>query len=164
MARELGDSLPELLRELLGGRDLTGRLGQAILASSTDAGGWPHPALLSYGEVVALDARRMRLALYRTSRTAGNLRRNGKLTLALIGPGMAYYVKTTAREQQNPMDGFPDLARFEARVEVVLADQAREDVEPGARLTGGIAFDAGRSPEDVLRGWREVLERLRREA
>jgi hypothetical protein len=119
---------------------------------------------VSYGEVVAVDRRRLRLALYRTSGTSGNLRRNGKLTLCLLGPGMAYYIKTSARAQQDPMDGFADLARFEATVETVLVDQAREDLEPGARLTGGITFDPGRPVEEALRNWQATVDGLRREA
>jgi hypothetical protein len=164
MARVLGDSLPDDLHELLGGHDLAARIGQAILITTTDREQRPHPALVSYGEVVAMDRRRLRLALYRTSGTSGNLRRNGKLTLCLIGPGMAYYVKTSAREQANPMDGFPDLARFEAVVDTVLVDQAREDLEPGARLTAGITFDPGQPVGEVLRGWQAVVDGLRRDA
>lgn len=164
MARALGNTLPDALWGLLSGQDLAARMGQAILITTTDAEGWPHPALLSYGEVVAVDRRRLRLAVYRTSRTSGNLRRNGKLTLCLIGAGMAYYVKTIAGEPQDPMKGFADLARFEVTVETVLADQAREDLEPGARLTGGITFDPGRPPQEALRGWQAMVEGLRREA
>ena len=164
MARALGDSLPDDLHELLGGHDLAARIGQAILITTTDREQRPHPALVSYGEVVAVDRRRLRLALYRTSGTSGNLRRNGKLTLSLFGPGMAYYIKTAARAQQDPMDGFAELARFEATVETVLVDQAREDLEPEARLTGGITFDPGRPPEEALRMWQAMVNGLRREA
>ncbi len=163
MSQALGDSLPDVLHELLSGHDLAARIGQAMLISTVDNWGRPHSALVSYGEVVAVDRRRLRLALYRTSETSGNLRRNGKLTLSLIGPGMAYYIKTAARAQQDPMDGFAQLARFEAVVQAVLVDQAREDVEPGARLTGGITFDPGRRGEETLREWQSVVDALRRE-
>ena len=164
MAREVGSSLPDPVVELLSGRDLAARAGEAILITTTDAEGWPHPALLSYGEMVAVDSRRLRLALYRTSRTTGNLHRNGKLTVCLVGPNMAYYIKAAAGVPQDPMEGFAQLTRFEARVESVLADQAREEFEPGARITGGIRFDPGRPREEVLQGWRAVVDGLRREA
>jgi hypothetical protein len=164
VSRALGNSLPNVLFDLLSGRELAARMGQAILITTTDAAGFPHPALLSFGEVVAVDHRRVRLALYRTSGTSGNLRRNGKLTLCLIGAGMAYYIKTAAREQQGRLEGFPELARFEATVEMVLADQAREDLEPGARITGGITFDAGRPVEDALQSWQAVVDDLREDA
>lgn len=163
MARPLGDTLPDVLLGLLSGRDLPARMGKAILITTTDAQGWPHPALLSYGEVVAVDPRHLRLAAYRTSGTSGNLRRSGKLTLCFINEGMAYYVKTRVREEKDPMAGFPELARFAATVEVVLVDQAREDLEPGARVTGGIIFRLGGPVEEALRGWQAVVDGLRRE-
>ena len=164
MARELGNTLPDLLCELLSGRDLSARIGQAVLITTTDAEGWPHPALMSYGEMVAVDTRRLRLALYRTSRTSGNLRRHGKLTVCPIGPNVAHYIKAVAGALQDPMEGFAHLARFEARVESVLADQAREDLEPGTCITGGILCDPGRPTEEALQGWRAVVDGLRREA
>lgn len=163
MARAAGNTLPHVLLELLSGRDLPGRMGQAILITTTDPQGWPHPALLSFGEVVAVDPRHLRLAAYRTSGTSGNLRRSGKLTLCFIDAGMAYYVKTVAEQQQDPMEGFAQLTRFEATVEAVLMDQAREDLESEARLTGGITFRLGGSVEETLRGWQAVVDGLRGE-
>lgn len=41
---------------------------------------------------------------------------------------------------------------------------SREDLEPGTCITGGIAFDPGRSVEDVLQSWQAVVDGLRREA
>jgi len=160
MSRELGNELPAALLSLLDGRDLPGRMGKAILITTVDAQGWAHPALLSYGEVVAVDARRLRLATYRSSKTSSNLRRSGRLTLCLIEGGMAYYVKTQALEQQAPPE-LAGLARFEVTVEQVLSDQAREDLEPGARITNGIEFDPGRPASELLAAWTAVLQALR---
>jgi len=159
MSRPLGDELPEALLTLLDGHDLASRLGHAILITTIDARGWPHPALLSYGEVVAVDARRLRVATYRSSGTSDNLRRTGHLTLCLVEAGMAYYLKTRALEQSSPA-GFPALARFEAIVDHVLVDQAREDVEPDARITSGVRFE-GRSAPELLAQWTAVVNALR---
>ena len=159
MSRDLGTELPAGVLSLLDGHDLPSRLGKAILIATVDAQGRAHPALLSYGEVVALDARRMRLATYRSSGTSDNLRRSGRLTLCLIEAGAAYYVKARAVEQGTPPA--PSLARFEATVEQVLADQAREDQEPGARITRGIEFEAGKGARDVLAAWAVVHQALR---
>ncbi len=160
MSRVLGNELPGALLSLLDGHHLPTRMGKAILITTVDTHGWAHPALLSYGEVVALDARRLRVATYRSSGTSNNLRRSGRLTLCLIEAGMAYYVKTHAVEQEMSPD-LPALARFEATVEQVLADQAREDLEAGARITSGIEFDAGRPASEVLAAWAVVLKALR---
>ena len=160
MSRDLGNELPETLLMLLDGHSLPARLGKAILISTVDAKGWAHPALLSYGEIVAVDARRLRLALYGSSGTSGNLRRSGHLTLCFIEEGMAYYVKAQAVEQQSV--ALPSgLARFEATVERVLEDQARKDLEPGARITCGIEFDAGKQASEQLAAWASILHALR---
>jgi pyridoxamine 5'-phosphate oxidase-like protein len=163
MTRPVGDALPDVLLSLLDGRDLPGRMGKAILIATTDARGWPHPALLSYGEVVALDRRRIRLATYRESTTSGNLRRDGKLTLCLIEAGMAYYIKALALAKRDPMTAHAHLASFEAVVEAILQDQAREDLEPGTGLTAGISFCIERSEGEVLRDWHAVQDGLRGE-
>jgi hypothetical protein len=160
MSRELGNALPGALLALLDGRDLASRLGKAILITTVDEAGWAHPALLSYGEVAAVDAARLRLATYANSRTSDNLRRSGRLTLCFVEAGIAYYVKTSAREL--PAAPQPSgLARFEAAVEQVLVDQAREDLEPGARLTRGIEFEDGRPPSEQLTSWGAALRALR---
>jgi hypothetical protein len=161
MSRQLGTELPESLLSLLDAHDLPSRAGKAILITTIDARGRPHPALLSYGEVVAIDAHRLRLATYRSSGTSDNMRRSGHLTLCLIEAGMAYYLKTRAVEQESPWARFPELARFEATVEQVLVDQAREDLEPEARITNGIEFERAKPRETQLAEWATMLNALR---
>jgi hypothetical protein len=134
-------------------------MGKAILIATIDEQGWAHPALLSYGEVVARDARTLRLATYGDSRTSANLRRSGRVTLCLVEAGMAYYVKARA-EERPAAGGFAGLAQFEAAVTQVLVDQAREDLEPGARITRGIEFDPGKAPADALAAWASMLKAL----
>lgn len=160
MSRDLGDALPVELQALLGAGELADREGKAFTVVTVDAEGWPHPALLSYGEVVALDARQLSLATYRGSRTSENMRRTGRLTLCLIDRGMAYYLKGEVREAENPMADFPELARFAMMLRAVLADQARDDVEPGARLAGGITFQVGRDREASIAYWNRLRSAL----
>lgn len=161
MSRQLGNELPKEILTLLDGHDLPSRAGKAILITTIDAQGWPHPALLSYGEVLALDARRLRLATYASSGTSNNMRRSGRLTLCLIEARMAYYVKTRAEEQTSRFADFPTLARFEATVEHVLADQVREDVEQQAWIKSGIVFETAKPMAEVLGDWSAVLNALR---
>jgi len=160
MSRYLGNELPGTLLSLLDASDLPARMGKAILITTVDAQGWAHPALLSYGEVVAIDARRLRLATYRASRTSNNLLRSGHLTLCLIEAGMAYYVKTRVLQHQASPD-LPGLERFETSVEEVLEDQAREDLEPGARIVHGIEFEDPRPAPERLSAWTATLKALR---
>jgi hypothetical protein len=161
MSRAIGSRLPVPLRERLRGDDLATRVGIAVLILTTDEAGWPHPAMVSYGELVAMDSRRVRLAVRRTSGTAENLRRRGRMTFCFIEPGMAYYVKATVGHPEEPVQGFPDLVRFEATVEKVLADEARADSEPGVAVADGVRFSSGRTAAAVTRDWRRVVESLR---
>ena len=74
---------------------------------------------------------------------------------------MVYYVKAAVGRPGSPCRGFPDLVRFEATVETVLADAARADSEPGAAVVDGVRFSIGRPVAAVLRDWRRVVESLR---
>jgi len=74
---------------------------------------------------------------------------------------MAYYVKAAVGLPEDPVRGFPDLVRFEATVERVLADEARADSEPGVAVVDGVRFSSGRPAAVVLRDWRRVVESLR---
>jgi hypothetical protein len=161
MARAVGSSLPAPLLERLRGDDLAARVGIAVLILTTDGTGWPHPAMLSYGELVALDSRRVRLAVRRASGTAENLRRSRRITFCFVEPNMAYYVKAAVGLPQDLLRGFPDLVGFEARVETVLADEARADSEPGVAILDGVRFSVGRPAEAVVRDWQSLVDSLR---
>lgn len=161
MSRALGSRLPVPLRERLRGDNLAARVGIAVLILTTDGAGWPHPAMVSYGALLARDSRRIRLAVHRTSGTAENLRRRGRITFCFVEPGMAYYVKAAVGPPEEPVRGFPDLVRFEAKVETVLADEARADSEPGVSVVDGVRFSIGRPAAAVLRDWRRVVVGLR---
>jgi len=159
MSRAIGHRLPDRLFALLDGRALHERLGKAFLVTTTDPEGRPHPAMLSYGELLAVDPSRLRLAMYEKSRTVGHLKANGLFTLSLVEPGLAYYIKGKATPLP-PMVKYPRLVRFEIMIEEILEDQAEED-EAGARITGGITFEPGPDQSDLLRSWEEMIAALR---
>jgi hypothetical protein len=83
MTRSLGDQLPDSLRQLLDGSDLASREGLTFLLLTTDDAGWPHLAMLSVGEVVAMDDRTLRAGLWLHSSTSKNLTRAGRAMLTL---------------------------------------------------------------------------------
>ena len=139
VSESLGDALPDDVLESLRANDPGPRMSQAILIATTDEAGRPHPAMLSHGEVRALDPRTLRIFTYAASVTAGNLRLRGALTLCLVGPGSAVYVKARAREIV-PAVAHPALARFEAQIEEVRRDRARADLEGATDILSGITF------------------------
>src|SRR5260370_18232381 len=101
----VGDSLPDDLYRRLAGNDLQRCAEKAILICSVDTNGFAHPAMLSYFEVVAKDARNIRLATYKGSSTSSNMRRNHKLTILVIDTRTAYYIKGTIEELTPEMSG-----------------------------------------------------------
>jgi hypothetical protein len=161
MSRVLGPELPPSLLEQLSGRDLKDRFGRVIPAVTLDAVGFPHPALLSFGEVVALDARRIGLATAADSTTTRNMRERGRLTLLLVEPEGTYYITGTVRERPAGLPGFPGLAHLEMRVEQVLQDATRGDVEGDARITSGLRFESGSGGAALLRRWEALVAALR---
>jgi hypothetical protein len=138
VARSLGPTLPDrLLSRLMAP---TGELpfDTAIVLATIDPYGWAHPALLSYAEVLALDAARLRLGLHAGSRSARHLRESGRGTLVFADAELCLYVKVEALALPAALDA-PELARFELIVREVLEDRA-EGEEAGARLMSGLGI------------------------
>jgi hypothetical protein len=160
VSKRTGDRLDERLFGRLSGADGVSRAQEAILIATIDDRGRPHPALLSYGEVLAVAPDVLRFAVSAGSTTARNLADRGAVTLCLIGADGAVYVKAAARplpaETSLEKDG---LVAFEARVQDVLADApaAGED----AQLTRGITFAAA-DPDEQARAWATRRAALRR--
>jgi hypothetical protein len=154
-----GDRLDEARFRRLSG-ELASRPPEAILIATTDDGGRPHPALLSYGEVLAVTPAVLRFALSASSTTAHNLAARGAVTLCLIGPGGAAYVKAAARALPTERSlAEKGLVAFEARVEDVLMDATAAGET--ARLTSGITF-APDDPVGQASEWAARLDALRR--
>ena len=161
MSRDWGPELPANLRARLGGTDLPSVMGRAHLVVTVDSQGRPHPAMLSYGEILATGPRELRVATYRGSTTAQNIRANGRLTLCLVDADMAYYVKGRA-EELPPMEAFPRLARFRVAVDQVLEDFSRAEIEGEARVSGGITFTVGAASDRWLEDWERLIGALPR--
>lgn len=159
MSRSLGARLPADLLERLSGRDLGAVASKVIQIFTVDAAGWAHPALLSYFEVIAIDAARIRLATYSTSTTSGNMRRSGKLTLVIIDTRVAYYVKGHAVELAPAMRATSWNAAFECVVDDVLVDEVDETYEPGAYVSSGVTYYNPQRGADLDRA-RAVLAEL----
>lgn len=150
MSQLLGKELSKELFNHLKGTDIAARAGKAIVIVTTDEQGWAHPAMLSYHEVVAKDRSSVSLAIAKTSTTAKNLRRTGKITLLVTDKGMNYYLKGTAREIEESMAGVPFMSLFQVGLEQILEDQ-----EPDAVITSGVTFSRPQKKEVS-----EIVERI----
>ncbi|MBI4456076.1 MAG: pyridoxamine 5'-phosphate oxidase family protein [Acidobacteria bacterium] len=161
MARLVGTELPEDLYQRLNGAHLEASVDKAILICTVDNRGWPHPAMLSYFEVIAKDRRNIRLATYRNSTTTGNMRHNGKLTISVMDERIAYYIKGNVQEIKSALNSSPQIAKLNLVVEEVLADHADERLEADVYITSGVTFRNPHMLAERLRAsgvLRELLE------
>ncbi len=156
MTRSLGQELPGSLRELLDGSKLAQREGLTFLLLTNDEEGWPQVAMLSVGELVAVDARTIRAGLWLHSGTSKNLTRSGKATLVLIADGNGYYVRLGARRGADlDLGAEGRLAYF-----VLEVQDVQEDSADYARLTSGVTFKL-RDPQQVVPRWQHTVDALR---
>ncbi len=135
MSRLVGKELTKLLLDRLNGQNVTPHESKIIPIFTLDDLGWPHPALLSYYEVVAKNSSTVDLALWKDSSTANNLRRLGKVTLMITDKGLNYYLKGSVKELEAEMSGAPQVSRFRIATEQLLEDQ-----EPNAEITSGMTY------------------------
>ena len=157
MSQLLGRELTEELFHRLKGDVVASKTGKAIVIVTVDELGWAHPAMLSYYEVVAKDRSRIDLAIGKTSTTAKNLRRTGKITLLITDSDVNYYVKGSAREIRDSMEGVPFMSLFRVAVEHLL-----EDLEPDAVITSGVTFQRPQK-EEVGEIVEKIFQGVRRE-
>jgi Pyridoxamine 5'-phosphate oxidase len=139
VATVIGDSLPPLLLERLHAQSAILE-STAIPICTIDPEGFPHPAMLSYAELTADDARCLRAAVYGASSTARHLRARGTIALLFVDPEGTYYVKATVRGPDAPHPTSPTVAVFLLGVVAVLADSVDPTREPAAVITSGIQF------------------------
>jgi hypothetical protein len=141
VTRSLGRTLTPELLERFSQRDLARHLGAALPFVTVDAGGRPHPMLLSYLELRAHDEATVGLVILARSRSARNLVERQAGTLLVIEPEATVYVKLRAIDGPLPVAGGGDwgLGYFLMGVEEVLEDAAA-DWEAGMRITQGVRY------------------------
>ncbi len=158
MSRHIGDALPDSVFERLSGRDLDSVADRVILVCTVDEERFSHPAILSYFEVIAVDQRTIRIAMYADSRTTSNARRDGRLTLILMDQRLACYIKTEVKELNRSMRSTPHNAKLECRVSEVLLDEPDPTFEPGAYIATGVRYISPRRSEDLARAYSVIAE------
>jgi hypothetical protein len=145
--------IPAAVASYLDGENLLTKM-QALRLSTVDADGWPHAALLSAGDMLALSGGRIRFAIFPRSGMAANLARDGRITMSLSLDGGMWELRMRARRLQQATPEVP-LACFEAQVVRV-----REHVAPYADVTTGITFVL-HDPHLVLSRWQRQIAALR---
>lgn len=153
MSRELEPVVPAELAAALGADPAETEGVTLLLLSVVD--GWPHQAMISVGEVVVLDERRLALALWPGAGTTAALTETRRATLTVVLPPVAYALRLELRrveDLETPLAG--KRARFVAEVDAASSDEA-----PYATLESGVAFRL-HEPEKTFASWREVRAAL----
>lgn len=146
--------ISEGLYQWLDGSDLELKQGTAMMLLSVTEDLWPHTAMISVGEIVALDRSRLRLALWPGTVTTGNLLRSGQATLVAIHDGAAHYVRLRLQALPDLPDARHPRQRFAAEVVAV-----REDIAKYADILSAVKIQL-HDPDEVLGRWKETIEEL----
>jgi hypothetical protein len=154
MSRIESNELSAELIALLDGTNLDGKVGETILLLTMSDQGWPHLAMLSAGEVLAVSGRDLRLALWPNTESGANLKRDGKATLVMVLGGAGHYVEVEADAPFDLVfeDGPLDL--FNCRIRSILADKVDYAV-----LTTGITFELP-DQAGILARWRRTVSAM----
>jgi len=156
MSTNLGPNLPDSLVNLFSGADLRSRIGMACILVTEGADSYPHPAIVTPGELVAGDSSTLRMALYQESSASRNLRERHVGTLCLAHEGAGYYVKADAEQFEADAPALNGLAVFTLKPRHVL-----KDAEEGAEVTSGFRFKDLRGEEALLSQWKPIVAALR---
>lgn len=136
MSTFVADHLPDALLSRLALDRAIDHADRAIIICTVDEHGWPHPAMVSTLELVARDARNLRLAIHAGSRTTRNLEVNGLMTVIVADEEGVSYIKGYVLMRAALMAAAPHLASFNMRVDRVLEDKPTEPEH--ARLAAGL--------------------------
>lgn len=152
-------ALPAEILARLDGRGARAAAAQELHEShrltTADADGWPRTAQLSDGEVTAMPDGSVRLCLWPGSRTAANVRRDGRALLSVVAAGSCWDLRLRAEERPAP-PGAPPFAYFLATAESAEAQRANY-----ATVERGVSFrllDA----QDAPARWSAQVDALRR--
>lgn len=146
--------LPPALLALLDGSLPASHLHQAIRLSSVGDNGWPYAAQLSLGEILGLTPRQLLFAIWPHSTTTQNLRRDGRITLALVLNDAVIEVQAQASARAETLTDLA-LAVFRAEVKQVIAHRA-----PYATVVSGLTFSL-KDEAAALARWREQIAGLK---
>ena len=148
-------ALPAGVVKTLNGTDLETRSGEAIRLITVGEDGWPHAAQLSIGEVLAVNPAELLIAIWPHSQTAQNLRRDGRLSLALVANGALLEMRAhAALEAEHQTD--LDLVVFRVKIQSI-----REHRATYADVTSGVSFRL-HDRERTLARWRDQVDALKK--
>ncbi|MCP3723569.1 pyridoxamine 5'-phosphate oxidase family protein [Paraburkholderia sp. CNPSo 3272] len=146
--------LPAALVREFDGEHLEARLADAVRLSTVSEDGWPHGAQLSAGEILAVNATTLLIALWPQSSTTANLMRDGRLTLSLVHDGALLEIRARSHAVAQRQTAL-ELSVFRVEIESVSGHRAKY-----AEVLSGVTFRLY-EPAQALSRWREQIAMLR---
>lgn len=104
--------------------------GKIVVVATVDAEGWPYTMIMNWA--VATDPHTVRLSIDRRTTTLKNIEANGRVMLEVLGDGLAYAVRGSARVILDVMQQAPIPS---AMVEVKV-NRVKKDLVPGVEFKG----------------------------
>ena len=144
---------PELYH-FLNGNNLASKQGEAMMLLTVSEEGWPHTAMISVGEIVALSPAHLRIALWPNTETSRNMSRTNQATLVVIYEGRAHYTRLKIASLGRV--GSEGLMRDGYEATVVWT---RQDMAKYAHITSGIQIEL-LAPDEVISRWTETIQSL----
>lgn len=140
--------------ETFDGKGLAGKIGLGYLLVTSDPDGQPRPCMLSCGEILAVDGRRLRLALWQGTGTSGNLSRGSSCLFCYVAEGTVLYVRGLPASLGSLEAHHLDC--FDVHVSSVESDD-----HPGMPATDTFRFSlTSQSVDSVVGEWEERLAAL----
>ncbi|KHD86670.1 pyridoxamine 5'-phosphate oxidase family protein [Heyndrickxia ginsengihumi] len=140
--------------ELLNGKEIVNKQHEAMMLLTVSEDGWPHTAMISVGEIVALNRSELRLGLWPDTSTTKNIIRTKKATLVLFYKGKAHYIRLSLEKLRELAETPYKRERFAARITWL-----REDIAKYADITSGVTIELKNS-EEVIERWNRTIEDL----
>jgi hypothetical protein len=149
-----GLEMPEEIFDLLNGKELVDKQHEAMMLLTISEVGWPHTAMISVGEIVAVSRKELRIGLWPDTSTTANVIRTHKATLVLFWKGKAHYIRLSLERLKELPNIQYKRVRFHAQIV-----EAREDMAKYAEIASGIKIDL-KKPKEVVERWSETIEDL----
>ena len=144
------------LMEWLGGSDLEGKQHEAMQLLTVTDKQWPHLAMISVGEVIAMSPSSLRLALWQGTQTSMNMMETGKATLIAVHGQRLLHIRLEVRLLPALVDTIHPRDRYECNILHIRIDQA-----PYAEITSGITFQLKDQAGALVR-WMATIEDLKK--
>ncbi|HET6872631.1 MAG TPA: pyridoxamine 5'-phosphate oxidase family protein [Sporolactobacillaceae bacterium] len=146
--------LSDELYNLLNGKSLEDKQHEAMMLITVSEESWPHTAMISVGEIVAMDRSLLRLALWPNTETTRNITRTGKAMVVLFYKEKARYLTLSL----HPLNPLPEAKHHLTRFEATLT-HIKEDVAKYADITSGVQIEL-KDRSSVIQRWKETLQEL----